>query len=120
MKKMNPYLFVYGTLRKGNTNPFALYLFENARWLGTAQMPGLKVDLGEYPGAQYLPKSDQFVAGEVFEMSDPENVLTALDEYECIGPHYPDPHEFVRKECHIIFKNTELKCWVYLYNWPID
>lgn len=83
-------------------------------------MPGAKMDLGQYPGAKYMEQSDQFVFGQIFLMSDPGKVLSVLDEYECIGPAYPEPHQFIRKECHIFFKKTILKCWVYLYNWPFE
>lgn len=116
---MNPYLFVYGTLKRGNTNPFALFLAKHAEWQGEAKMPGRKFDLGEYPGAYFIENHYESVVGEVFKMNNPAFVLKALDEYECIGPDYPEPHEFIRKECHILFKNKVLNCWVYLYNWPV-
>ena len=117
---MNPYLFVYGTLRREHSDPFAIFLHENATLIGTAEMPGLKFDLGAYPGARYQEDCNELVSGEVYHMPDPEKVLAALDEYECIGSQYPEPHEFIRQECHIIYNGKSLRCWVYLYNWSFD
>ena len=115
---MHPYLFVYGTLKKGNMNPAAIHLHLHAKWIGEGVMSGRLYQLGDYPGAHYLYGAKEEVKGEVFEMND-LNLLTMLDEYEGIGPDIPKPHEYVRQLCPIRKGEVELLCWVYLYNWPI-
>ena len=103
---MPEYLFVYGTLRRGSDNKFALLLAERAQFVGAARVAGLLYDFGRYPGAVKSDQSDGWVQGEVYRLSDTE-VLTLLDEYE--GP------EFERSRVSVAGIQ---ECWIYWYVGP--
>lgn len=74
-------LFVYGTLRRGFENKYARLLHANARYLGLAKMRGRVLQFGEYTGAVVSNEPNEWIAGELFELRDPD-ILEVLDEYE--------------------------------------
>jgi gamma-glutamylcyclotransferase (GGCT)/AIG2-like uncharacterized protein YtfP len=94
------YLFVYGTLRRGSDNKFALMLADRAQFVAAARVQGLLYDFGPYPGAV---KGDRWIHGEVHRVDDPE-LLTLLDEYE--GPEY---------ERAMVSVTGIQECWIYWY-----
>lgn len=109
----NTYLFVYGTLMQGFTNPFAKKIRQNGTWLGKAFFKGELYDLGEYPGAVYGTQSLSRVYGEVWEVRDFPKVIAALDRYEGI---YDSNPEYVRTQLPVTFENeTTHLCWTYLF-----
>jgi len=112
---MNPYLFVYGTLRNDAQNDMAAYLRDQATFLGEGRMAGKMFDLGPYPGAIYIKGADEQVSGHVFKMHRPSQVLAVLDEYEGVGDSFPAPNEYVREERPVLVGQQTLSCWVYLY-----
>ena len=57
---MSDLLFVYGALRKGASNDWRV---EDARCLGSAEVPGTLVKIDWYPGL--VLKGDTRVKGEV-------------------------------------------------------
>ena len=118
MINLNPYLFVYGTLRLNAGNEVAQFLHRNASFVGVGKMPGELFDLGAYPGAKYVENAPTWVAGDVFKMHDANAVLRVLDEYEGICPDCPLPHEYIRVQKPIQMGGAEQICWVYLYNSP--
>jgi gamma-glutamylcyclotransferase (GGCT)/AIG2-like uncharacterized protein YtfP len=68
-------LFVYGTLRAGQT---AHEMLATATFLGHRTAPGFRVDTsGEYPT---LVPDDGAAAGELYEVDDA--TLAAIDDYE--------------------------------------
>jgi len=100
-----PRVFVYGTLKKGEANHYALS-GEDCTLLGTAILNGNYQfnDLGWYPAVIEVPgEVHTSIRGEVYEIS-PE-VLSALDIIE------GHPHYYRRSKLPKIgrFKNT----WVY-------
>jgi gamma-glutamylcyclotransferase (GGCT)/AIG2-like uncharacterized protein YtfP len=98
-----PYLFVYGTLRRGSENKYARQLTEQGEFVGEARVDGRLYDFGRYPGARPANGS---VAGEIFQIDEP--LLAALDEYE--GP------EFERAVVSVQIKNGRtIVCWIYWY-----
>jgi gamma-glutamylcyclotransferase (GGCT)/AIG2-like uncharacterized protein YtfP len=97
------YLFVYGTLRRGSDNKFAIMLAERAQFVGAGRVAGLLYDFGRYPGAVKSDQTDCWVQGEVHRL-DAVELLAVLDEYE--GP------EFERARVSV----TGLQeCWIYWY-----
>jgi gamma-glutamylcyclotransferase (GGCT)/AIG2-like uncharacterized protein YtfP len=94
-----PYLFVYGTLRRGSQNEFARLLAEQGDFVSLARVPGRLYDFGRYPGARPSDQPDEWIYGEVFSLDDA--LLTALDEYEGA--------EFERAMAPAI------GCWIYWY-----
>lgn len=113
---MNPFIFVYGTLKRGHENPVAQYFHSHSQWVGEGKFAGIIKDLGEYPAAIFDPTAKGFVYGEIFKMNDPKSVLKILDQYEGVGPDFPQPNEYVRTTCPVTMGEETIDCWVYLYN----
>lgn len=113
------YLFVYGTLLKKANNTFSQYLKENSVYRGKGWFHGLLFDLGEYPGAVYIPEIKYKVHGNLFEIKNFEQVINRLDEYEETGDNFPKPNEYVRQSITIFTEEKELESWAYLYNWGV-
>jgi len=118
MITINRYLFVYGTLL-AKSNPYAAYLQQCCKLIGEGKFRGRLYDIGQYPGAIDDIADDQFVYGSIYLMDDAVKILSAIDEYEGIGPNEPEPHEYNRALTDIETENGVAACWVYLYNWPV-
>jgi gamma-glutamylcyclotransferase (GGCT)/AIG2-like uncharacterized protein YtfP len=85
------HVFVYGTLRRGETNDINL-LSPSPRYLGQARIEGVMHHLGAYPGVRLTPGAA--VLGEVYAIA-PE-VERRLDEIEMI---LPEPTgEYLKRE----------------------
>ena len=113
------YLFVYGTLLSEG-NEFAVFLMENSIFYGNGKFKGKLFDIGEYPGAISRPGCEYYVYGQVFMMYKPETILRRLDDYEGFGKDQPEPNEFVRQLIEVETDDQPLKCWIYIYDLPID
>lgn len=109
----NKFLFVYGTLMKGFSNPFSNKLKQKGVWRGKGSFPGQLFDLGSYPGAVYQPDVKTQVQGEVWKLTYFEKNIASLDRYEGIHDFKP---EYSRKEVPVKLENGEvILCWVYLF-----
>lgn len=117
--KTCPYIFVYGTLLDG-TNPYAVFLKENAEFYCEGRFNGELYNIGNYPGAIVTDQPESFVYGSVFKINDEVTVLKELDDYEGFGDAFTEPNEFVRKPVQITTDNGAIICWTYLYNHPVD
>ncbi len=106
----HPYLFVYGTLKSGFTNRFALRLRREAQLLGRARMPGRLYRIRWYPGMRPPRDSDDLVTGELYKLRQPSKTLAALDEYE----------EQYHRELHraTLESGRAFLAWVYMYSQP--
>jgi gamma-glutamylcyclotransferase (GGCT)/AIG2-like uncharacterized protein YtfP len=114
------YLFVYGTLRRGYSNPFAQRLHQYATYLGPGTFPGVLYQIDWYPGAVYQPGAPGLVQGEVFELLDPDQLLPELDAYEEVDED-PDRSLYLRRKVPVLLPDGRvLSCWTYLYNQPTD
>jgi len=114
-----PYLFVYGTLLD-KQNEFGAYLNDNCTFYAAGKMPGKLYDLGEYPGATLTNEENRFVHGKIYQLSNIEKVLELLDDYEGFGPEQEQPNLFVRELIDVDTPGGKIKCWVYIYNLPVD
>lgn len=114
------YLFVYGTLRPGYTNPYARYLHQHSRPVGEGTLPGRLFDLGQYPGATYEPDGSRLVHGTVFDLGKNRAILSRLDAYEGISKPPAATDEYIRVVIPVQCNGQTLPCWVYLYNRPTD
>ncbi len=103
-------LFVYGTLKRGFSNPWSRRLWARARFAGEATLPGRLYDLGPYP-AFVEDGSPTRVHGEVAELED-AGVLQQLDRYE--GSQYARVLRRVRMQ-----DGREREAWVYVYRAPL-
>ena len=114
------YLFVYGTLMKGYSNPFSQKLSKFSAFEGNGSFPGLLYLVDWYPGALFSEESDSRVLGEVYKMQNTSGLLKELDGYEDV---FEDESIslYIRRIVPVTLKNdTVLHCWSYLYNQPVD
>jgi len=111
MNNDNKLLFVYGTLLQPG-NEFSDYLSKNSKKISQGKFSGKLYDLGQYPGAVYLPGSGSFVHGTVVSINNIPEVLQRLDYYEGIGSANC---EYKRDIIEIETNEGKLRCWVYLY-----
>jgi gamma-glutamylcyclotransferase (GGCT)/AIG2-like uncharacterized protein YtfP len=119
MVETDTFLFVYGTLLD-ERNPFGVLLKSTCSFHKKGRFNGKLFDLGEYPGAIYLPNIKQFVYGNIFTMNKPAETLKMLDDYEGFGEVQPQPNEFIRQIIEVEAETKIVNCWVYLYNQPAD
>lgn len=112
--KPTPYLFVYGTLKKGSRIPERQPpLEQKAHYLRDVTLQAKLYHLDEYPGAVLSDQEQNLVHGELYELKFPEETLPGLDEYE--GP------DFKRSLVDVFFPEFgfPLECWAYLYQGPV-
>lgn len=117
---MSIYVFLYGTLRAGEINDLAQAAARRglpaARLVGTASVPGMLVDFGDWPGL--IPVADgRRVRGEVYQVQPA--LVALMDEIEEYVPGLPCC--FVRREIAARLESaaqgaTEIPCQYY----PID
>jgi gamma-glutamylcyclotransferase (GGCT)/AIG2-like uncharacterized protein YtfP len=113
-------LFVYGTLRQAARHPMALFLRAHARSLGPARARGRLYDLGAYPGMVAARGDDEWVHGEVHQLSRPDETLAVLDRYEGCGPGVEPPRLYERRPAPVELATGEMRpCWVYFYLGPV-
>lgn len=85
---------------------------------GRGHITGALFDLGIYPAA--VPSSDGRVWGEVYEFSEVESVLAALDDIEGYTPTDPDRSLYTRSRVHVTLEDgVDAEAWVYFYNAPL-
>jgi gamma-glutamylcyclotransferase (GGCT)/AIG2-like uncharacterized protein YtfP len=97
-------LFVYGTLRSEFSNKYARLLRSQAERLGPASVSGSIYRIGSYPGWKPEPAGE--VRGELYKLENPEQTLSALDDYE--------GEDFERVEIRIGTAGHDA-VWIYLY-----
>jgi len=110
-------LFIYGSLLEAD-NEFGRYLKQHATIYKPGKFKGKLYDVGEYPGAVYLPDSDYNVHGIIIKLNDVEETLKYIDDYEGFGNDQSQPNLFIRKLLTVQTADENVKCWVYLYNHP--
>ena len=105
---MLSYLFVYGTLRRGQVLHREL-VWMQAEFVGSASMAGQLYDLGRYPGASAT--GDQMIPGELYRLPEPEPALRHLDTVE--------GRQFQRATVRVMLENGEpQQACVYLLRRP--
>lgn len=109
-------IFVYGTLRRLGGNPMHR-LLGDAKFLGNATCGGDLYCAGFYPVLTRTPDSANRVVGEVYELSDPDRVMAALDDYEGYNPSDAAGSLFVRERTPVQFETGEtVEVWIYCFN----
>ena len=116
---MTPYLFVYGTLMD-RQNEIADTLRLNSRFVAPGKFKGLLFDIGEYPGAIAVKNGENYVFGSVLLIMNQEQIFKILDEYEGFGEDEEKTNLFIRDLLDIETATGIIKCWVYLYNLPVE
>jgi gamma-glutamylcyclotransferase (GGCT)/AIG2-like uncharacterized protein YtfP len=114
------YLFVYGTLMTATQGRLGAVqrarLGRHGTSLGAATVAGQLINLGTYPGLIEPAGPDDVVHGELFQLDQPDEVISWLDSYEGVAPE-PTPHdEYVRVLVPArLATGEEVAAWVYRY-----
>src|SRR6266480_2953212 len=93
---MSSYLFLYGTLQPDHAPAEIAPMVKELRRVGEGTMRGLLYDFGAYPGLVLDESADGCIYGTVFELTDDEELLRALDGYEDFDPENAQASLFVR------------------------
>ena len=87
-------------------------------YIGRGSIKAALFDLGLYPAA--VPAPDRQVWGEVYEVTDAETVLPALDTIEGFSPSQPDTSLYLRTRVDVTLPDgARGPAWVYFYNAPL-
>lgn len=117
----SPYLFVYGSLRRGAKSGMNRLLAPCGRFVANAAFRGRLYRVAGYPGVVPSDQPGETVHGEVWRLDEPDAALARLDDYEECGADFPEPHEFVRRNLEVTLAGGEVvRAWLYLYNRPTD
>ena len=103
---MHRYVFVYGTLRKGQERDINR-LQPAPLFVGNSQINGVLYNLGSYPGVRLGGLNS--VQGEIYQIT-PE-LERQLDEIEEVWPQQTG--EYVRREVVVQTAGVALICLVY-------
>ena len=117
IRRERAYLFVYGTLMRGQRSHQELVRKRDARFAGAAKIQGelYKFRNVNYPGAVPTARPDSFVHGQLFVLRNPERTLQALDEFEGCGEGL-----FRRSFVNVWTQRRTVKAWTYFYARPLQ
>jgi gamma-glutamylcyclotransferase (GGCT)/AIG2-like uncharacterized protein YtfP len=111
-------VFFYGTLMAGFDRRRRAGIDDKLKLVGRGAIRGALFDLGIYPAA--VPAPESIVWGEVYEMTEPETVLAALDDIEGYRADDPDRSLYLRQRADVRLPDGgESLAWVYFYNAPL-
>lgn len=113
------YLFVYGTLLRGQRNSIEQMYPGKASYLSEATFRGAMFDVGKYPAVVY--DKDRKVTGEVYTIEKAGRFLDDLDRFEESKSDSPNEREYFREKVFVRLENgNRVRAWVYLYNRATD
>jgi len=111
-------VFFYGTLMAGFDRRRRAGIDSKLTYVGRGSIYAALFDLGIYPAA--VPATEGLVWGEVYAITDPQVVLTALDDIECFRPDDPDRSLYTRQHADVRLPDGHVApAWVYFYNAPL-
>jgi len=111
-------VFFYGTLMAGFDRRRRAGIDSHLTYIGRGAIRAALFDLGLYPAA--VPAPEGVVRGEVYEMTEPATVLSALDEIEGYRAEDPDRSLYVRAQTDVrLPDDSQAVAWVYFYNAPL-
>lgn len=104
------FLFVYGTLLRGQTAPLSRALEQFGEFLGAATVEGELYSMGRYPGFADSKTAGgaAVVRGELFRVTQID-LWRAFDAYE--GPEY----ERVVRRATLVSTGEVIEAWIYRY-----
>lgn len=110
--------FFYGTLMTGFDRRRRAGIESKLAYVGRGSIQAALFDLGIYPAA--IPTEEGRVWGEVYELTEPGPVLSALDEIEGYTPDDPDRSLYTRASVPAVLEDGRIvDVWVYFYNAPL-
>ena len=111
-------MFFYGTLRTGFERRQRAGIDARLTYVGRGSIQAALFDLGIYPAA--VPACEGRVWGEVYETTEPDAVLEALDEIEGHRPTEPDHSLYTRDQTAVELEDgRRVQAWTYFYNAPL-
>jgi gamma-glutamylcyclotransferase (GGCT)/AIG2-like uncharacterized protein YtfP len=111
-------VFFYGTLMAGFDRRRKAGIDDKLTYIGRGSIKAALFDLGLYPAA--VPAPDRQVWGEVYDVTDAETVLPALDTIEGFSPSQPDTSLYLRTRVDVTLPDgARGPAWVYFYNAPL-
>lgn len=111
------YLFVYGTLRRDPDDQTQHPFLDDCEYIGPAFIYGNLYEIDNYPGA--VTGRTAQIKGELYLLRAPEHTLSVLDIYEECATHFPQPHEYIRRQVLVDLPDGQsVSAWTYLYNRP--
>lgn len=118
---MSDLLFVYGTLRQNANHPMHQLLVQHSCFVAMARYQARLYQVAYYPGAVPSNNAADQVVGELYQLTQPDLLLSALDNYEECGPGFAPPQEYRRELQNIALENGDnVVAWVYVYNRNTD
>jgi gamma-glutamylcyclotransferase (GGCT)/AIG2-like uncharacterized protein YtfP len=115
----NPFLFVYGSLRRGGLR-HSLLLGAGARPVADGSISGKLFDFGKYPGAVKSADRKRRIRGEVYAFADPPSGIVRVDKIEGFFPGRAGKSAFVRRLVEVeLDGGKSLEAWAYFYNRPV-
>lgn len=116
---MGDHVFLYGTLMAPFNRPGRQRVTSRLHYQGRGTINAALFDLGIYPAA--VPTDDtSTVWGEVYETTDPQDVLAVLDEIEGHRPNEPERSLYTRVLTEVTLDDGRVaKAWAYFYNAPL-
>jgi gamma-glutamylcyclotransferase (GGCT)/AIG2-like uncharacterized protein YtfP len=110
-------LFVYGSLKRGFLNPYAMQLQQEAQFLCEGKLRGLLLNLGRYPAVVAQTQGSTYVFGEIYKLGTRmDTLLASLDQYEGYDPQAPETGEYRRELLEVETPYGPMSCWCYTYN----
>ncbi|MFL5847201.1 MAG: gamma-glutamylcyclotransferase [Solirubrobacteraceae bacterium] len=104
-------LAVYGTLMSGQSYEGRPDVERMMRSLGPCRIPGALYSEGDYP---WLVQTTGEVAGELYEVLDPDRGFAILDAYENEGRHTDDgAGRYARVRLTLL--EPAVEAWVYVW-----
>jgi gamma-glutamylcyclotransferase (GGCT)/AIG2-like uncharacterized protein YtfP len=117
-----PFLFVYGSLRKGFQSESYQYISQYFELIGNATTNGFLIDLGSYPAA--IPsKGDSIIIGELYQLkteNEHDWAFAQLDDYEGVNVEEGEQQMYRRAIANVTFENKEVLSWIYWYNGDVN
>lgn len=117
-----PYLFVYGTLRRGFKNEAYGYISGYFDYVGEAKTKGFLYNNGAYPVAVSTDK-DHLLHGELYAIRNNHEydyAMMQLDDYEGINTEDGETPNYIRSLEKVYTPAGEVDAWVYWYNGDVS
>lgn len=109
-------LFVYGTLRRNARPDIHARFLSGAEFMGEGTATGRLYQISWYPAMVSSGFPEHRVKGEIYRLTDFEEVITAIDEFEDFDPQQPDRGEYTRRVEPITrLDGSQLNAWLYLF-----